>query len=895
MRARLAALFRRREIYQRADEELEFHLAMLEQRMIESGMPPADARVLARRQLGNTTLIKEQTLDAWRYTFMDTLIRDVRYAVRTLTKNPSFAATAVLTLALGVGATTAIFSVVYSVLIKPLPYPNADELMRIRHTQADVDTDLTSSPTMYFTYRDENRTLAGIGLWQNDAATLTGLGEPERVRALRVTDGTLQALGVQPMLGRWFTQQEHGPAAEEPAPVILSYAFWQRRFGGDEAVLGREVSLDSRPAQVVGIMPRDFRFLDPTPQPDVILAVRLNRAELVIGAFNFHALARLKAGVTPAEARADLERVLAIWADAWPLFPGGTKEQLANQRIAPLVRPLKDDLVGGVASTLWLVMGAIGAVLLVACANIANLMLVRTDARRRELAVRAALGAVPARIASALLVESLVIGVAGGMVGLALAYLGLRVFVAIGPSNLPRLQEISLYPPVLAFTVAVSLASTLLFGSITAFKHALHIDTPKTLAARGSSASRERSRARSTLVVVQVALAVVLVVSAALMIRTFQALRDVEPGFSDPATIQTARIWIPPNLFYSDVERYTRMQHEMLDKIAALPGVASAGFAHHLPMEGGLYYSRIMVEGQTFAAGEMAPPYRSKFVSPGYFEAMGTRMIAGREVTWRDIETGGRVAVVSEDFARKLATEPVGALGKRIRTPYGQDAWREVIGVVQNVHEDGLYDEPPSFVYWPALMKDFLDSPVAGMPAVAFVIRSERAGTASFMEEVRQAVRSVSADIPVTQASTMQDLYSGSLARTSFTLVMLAIAGGMALLLGVIGIYGVIAYVVSQRAREIGIRSALGAEPRQLKRMFLLHGLTLSGVGVLVGLVVAAALGRLMSSLLFGIGPMDPAAYIAALAVTIAAAALASYLPARRAASIDPIETLKTE
>jgi hypothetical protein len=302
-----------------------------------------------------------------------------------------------------------------------------------------------------------------------------------------------------------------------------------------------------------------------------------------------------------------------------------------------------------------------------------------------------------------------------------------------------------------------------------------------------------------------------------------------------------------------------------------------------------------MVEGQTFAAGEMAPPYRSKFVSPGYFEAMGTRMIAGREVTWRDIETGGRVAVVSEDFARKLATEPVGALGKRIRTPYGQDAWREVIGVVQNVHEDGLYDEPPSFVYWPALMKDFLDSPVAGMPAVAFVIRSERAGTASFMEEVRQAVRSVSADIPVTQASTMQDLYSGSLARTSFTLVMLAIAGGMALLLGVIGIYGVIAYVVSQRAREIGIRSALGAEPRQLKRMFLLHGLTLSGVGVLVGLVVAAALGRLMSSLLFGIGPMDPAAYIAALAVTIAAAALASYLPARRAASIDPIETLKTE
>ena len=838
--------------------------------------------------------------------FFDSVARDLRYALRGLAQRPTFTFAAVLTLALGIGATTAIFSVVYSVLIKPLPYPNAEELVRIRYRAAAIPNSGfgSSEPSMYFTYRDENRTLAGIGLWQASDATLRDLGEPERVRALQVMQGTLQALGVQPMRGRGFAEAEHGPVTEGPQPVILSYTFWQRRFGGDEAVLGRELSIEALsasgtlplagPSQVVGIMPPDFRFLD-TPQPDVILAVRLDPAEQVIrGNFSTQTFARLKPGVTPAEAQADLERMLSIWLDAWPLFPGLTREFFADSRMTPVVRPLKDDLVGGVASTLWVLMSAIGTVLLVACANIANLMLVRADARRQEFAVRAALGAMPARIARELLIESLVIGAAGGVLGLVLAYLGLQALVAIAPTNLPRLQEIAVYPPVLAFTVAVSLASTVLFGSITALKHTLHIDTSKTLAARGASASRERNATRSVLVVVQVALALVLVVSAALMIRTFQALRDVDPGFSDPATIQTARIWIPTSLF-PDPQQYTRMEHEILDKIAALPGVTSAGFANLLPMEGGYDNGPMVVEGQTLAPGSTPQARRRKFVSPGYFEAMGTRIIAGRDVTWSDIESGGHVALISEDFARELAAEPADALGKRIRVPLDTDAWREVIGVLQSVHETGLYAEAPSFVYYPVLVENMYGTPLLGRSAVAFAIRSERAGSASLIEEVRQAVRSVSASIPIAQERTMQDLSADSLARTSFTLVMLAIAGSMALLLGVIGIYGVIAYVVSQRAREIGIRSALGAEPRQLKKMFLLHGLTLSGVGVVVGLAVAAALGRSMSSLLFGIEPLDPAAYVAAIGIILAAAALASYLPARRAATIDPIETLRAE
>jgi predicted permease len=821
-----------------------------------------------------------------------------------LPRRPAFTLAAVLTLALGIGATTAIFSVVYSVLIKPLPYPNADELVRIRHTATSglnfTDQSSSTAPSMYFTYRDENRTFAEIGLWWELGATMTGAGDPERVRALLVSDGTLQALGVQPMRGRLFTEAEHGPAAEGPVPVILSHAFWQRRFGGDDAALGRELSIGAQPTHVVGIMPPDFRFLASTPQPDVIVAVRLDPAQAVLAQFNYNALARLKPGVTPAEARADIERMLPTWLDSWPAAGPGTtltRDAVASWRLAPVVRLLKDDVVGSiVASTLWVLMGAIGAVLLIACANIANLMLVRADARRHEFAVRAALGAGSARIARELLVESLVIGAIGGALGLVLAHLGLQALLAIGPSDLPRLQEIGVHRPVLAFTVAVSLVSTLAFGSITALKSALRLEMPALGAARGASAGRARSMTRNAFVVVQVALAVVLVISAALMIRTFQALRDVDPGFADAATIQTARVWIPQNVA-SAARQSVAMEHEIVDRIAALPGVSSVGLASHLPMAGreGTGGGPIEVEGRTQAGAETPPSRRYKFVAPGYFGAMGTRLLAGRDLTWSDLDAGGRVAVISENLAREIAGDPAAALGLNIRAFGGQDDWRQVIGVVQSVHEYGLYEQPPSVAYWPVLMENMFGQPVIGIRDVAFVIRSERAGLASFAEEVRQAVWSVNGSLPVTVEGTMELFYADSLARTSFTLVLLAIAGALALALSVVGIYGVVAYVVSQRAREIGIRSALGAEPRQVQRMFLLHGLALSVVGAVVGLVAAMGLARLMSSLLFGVGPLDLTAYVAAVAMTIVAATLASYLPARRAAKIDPIETLRAE
>jgi predicted permease len=831
--------------------------------------------------------------------WFDSVGRDLRHALRTLPRRPSFTFAAVLTLALGIGATTAIFSVVYSVLLKPLPYPSPDELVRIRHVaSAQGNGDLSSATSQYFTYRAETRTLAELGMWSDGGETLTRTDGTERVRSIRVTHGLLQALGVQPVRGRWFNEAEHGPQADGLAPVILSYAFAQSRFGGDAAALGRELTINGRQAQVVGIMPRDFRFLDLSPPFEIIVAMQLDPARQTIGNFNMQALARLEPGVTPEEAAADLTRMLPIWLDAWPLLPGlsSTPDAIRNMRIVPVVRPLKDDMVGGVASALWVLMGAIGAVLLVACANIANLMLVRADARRPELAVRAALGAVPARIARELLVEALVIGAIGGGLGLALAYGGLELLVAIGPGDLPRLNEIAVHPPVLAFTVIAALAATLAFGSITALKHARGFDMGALAGTRGSSASVARSTTRNALVVVQVALALVLVVSAVLMVRTFQALRDVRPGFADAATIQTVRNWAPNDLSRSPAQLGS-VQREILAAIEALPGVKSAGFTSALPMEGPpfVFQSLAVVEGQELPPGESPLGRRFKFVSPGYLATMSTRIVAGRDLTWADIEAGGRVALISEEFARELASTPEGALGLRIRTPIDTDDWREIVGVVESVKEDALYSPAPSTVYWPALMANAFGSATFAVPAFALVVRSDRTGTASLNNEIREAVWSVNRDVPVALERTMQSLYAASLSRTSFALVMLGIASVMALALGLVGIYGVIAYVVAQRSREIGIRMALGAQRAEVRKMFLRQGLSLSVVGLVIGLVAALALTRLMSSLLYGISPTDFVTYAAAVALILGAAALASYVPARRASAIDPVNTLKAE
>jgi predicted permease len=678
---------------------------------------------------------------------------------------------------------------------------------------------------------------------------------------------------------------------------MLSYGYWRQRFGGDRNVLGRTVSVESNPTVIVGVMPPGFRVVG--ADFDLIAPLQLDRARAVLPGFGLRGIARLKAGATIAQANADIARLLPIWMDSWPFPPGvpGNGRSYDRWRITPALRPLKDEVVSNAGAVLWAVMATIGAVMLIACANVANLLLVRAQARQNELAVRAALGAGWSRIARELLAESVWLALIGGAFGIGLAYEGVRLLVAAGPANLPRLSEIAIDGPALAFALSISVFSGLLFGSLPAFKYARRRIA---IGGRTFSPSRERHLARNILVVAQVALALVLLVSSGLMIRTFQALHRVDPGFSQPERLQTVRVNIP--LFQMrEPERVTRRQNEILDKIAAIPGVTSAAFASSLPLEGlEPNWDAIFAEGQgdpraAAARGQSAPLRFFKNVSPGYFAAMGTKLIAGRDLAWDDVYDQRRFALVSENLARELWGAPANAVGKRFVEIPGTPWW-QVIGVVEDVRDSGIDKSAPAIVYWPTMMANlFGGSQVDAVRSAAFVVRSDLAGTASLVNQIQQAVWSVNGTLPVAAPRTMKDLYSQSLERTSFTLTMLSIAGAMALLLGLVGIYGVIAYAVSQRRREIGIRLALGAESARLKRMFLRHGLTLAITGVAIGLPAAVGLMRLMKSLLFGVSALDPLAFAAASAALVLAAALASFLPARRAAAVDPVEALRVE
>jgi predicted permease len=817
-----------------------------------------------------------------------------------------FTAAALLTLAIGIGANAAVFSVVNSVLVRPLRYPNAEELVALHQDApgaaglANAADGLALSPSMYFTYAEQNRTFQALGVWIPGTANVTGMAEPEQVRTVSVSDGVLQALAVPPAAGRWLLagdQVPEAPAASlnfsgRSSTVMLSYGFWQRQFGGDRSVIGRNLIVDSLPRQIVGIMPQGFRVVK--TEPDLILPLAFDRGHVMLAGFGFNGIGRLKPGVTIAQANADLARLLPVWMDTWHNDPNSSGRWYENWKIRPTIRPLKQQVVGNVGDVLWVVMGTIALVMAIACANVTNLLLVRAEGRQRELALRAALGAGVARIVRGLLVESVMLGLMGGALGVALAYAGLRLLVAIGPANLPRLHEISVDVRTFGFTFLLSALSGLFLGLVPALKYAgPRISATLQSAGRTASASRERHRARNTLVVAQVAITLVLLVSAGLMIRTAQALRTVEPGFTEAEYLQTVRISIPPSLI-SEPQLVVRTQNNLADKLRAIPGVSSVGFGSEAPMEGAaLFWDSVFPEGKTYP-GNVAPLRRFEHISPGFLHTLGARLIAGRELTWTDVYDLRPVVMISENLAREFWGSPSAAVGKRLREVA---LWEEVIGVVQDVRQNGIQEKAPAIVYWPVLRRNFLapDDDLLPTRAVTFVIRSERAGTESFVTQVRQAVWSVNASLPLASVRTMREIYEESMASTSFTVAMLGIAGAMALVLGLIGVYGVLSYTVSQRKREIGIRVALGAEPGALQWLFVRYGLALAGAGTVVGLAAAAGLTRLMKALLFGISPVDPLTYAVVPVVLIAATVLASYLPARRAAAVDPVETLRAE
>jgi predicted permease len=886
MLKRILSLFRnlfcKRVIEQALDDELRSSVEALIEEKVQQGLSRSAARREALVEMGGIEQVKEGVRAVRVGRFVEDLAMDMRYGLRQLRRSRNFTAVAALTLALGIGGTTAIFSVVNGVLIQPLPHSHPERLVEVGLDLPGINQfNWPLSPAEYFTFREQSRTFEDIGLYYTGfggnlySANVTGVGRPEHVPALGVSDGVLPILGVTPYLGRLFTPADDKPGSADV--VMITYGYWHSKFNGDRSVIGRAIEIDGKPSTIIGVLPQRFRFLEMTD-----LGMLLPLRPKTQRGYNYFAVARLKPGVTQTEANADVARMLRLQVELFPEAATFFKEA----QIRPNLQPLKQYLIGDIGKVLWVLMGGIGMVLLIACANVASLVLVRVEGRHHELGIRAALGGSPGRIAGGLLLESLLLAIIGGALGLLFAYGGLRLLIILGPSDLPRLNEIGIDGPVLVFTLGLTILAGLLFGSMPALRYArVRTGTGLRETRRSVSASRPRQRARSALVVVQVGLALVLLVCSGLMIRTFLALTRVQPGFTAPAEIETFHLHFPPEMIKTP-ERLLRLNQAILEKIAAVPGVSSADFSGAVPMDSGAESDPVLVKDHMLH-GQVAPARRSYWVSPGFLGTMSIPVVAGRDMTWSDILSKRPVALVSENFAREYWQNPLDALGKQIGG--SPSAWRQIVGVVGDVHDDGTSQEAPPMVYWPIRDADvFLDAPT-------FALRSSRAGTQTLVDEVQRAVWSVDPDLPLYQVHTMSYYYSKSMGRTSFTLVMLALAGSMALLIGVVGLYGVIAYSVSQRTHEIGIRMALGAQKHDVLKLVVNGGMGLTLVGVGLGVAGALVLTRFLSSLLYGVKPTDPLTFVVVSVLLAAVALLACYIPARRATKADPIVALRYE
>ncbi len=674
----LPRLLGRKRRYTDIDVSIDEHVQERADELEQEGMPRKQAEQAARREFGNVALMQQRSREQWQWGAIERLAADFKFTLRRLRKSPGFAITVLLTLAIGIGANTAVFSVIEGVLLKPLPYPRPDELAGLwldapgAPGLANFETGLRLSPSMYFTFAEHNHSFQSIGVWVPSTANITGVAQPEQVHTILISDGVLQTLEIPPSMGRWLVSADQDPHSAKR--VMLSYGYWQRRFGGDPNVIGRSIQLDAETREIVGVMPRGFRVMD--NDFDMMAPLQFDRGQLKLAPFGYNGIARLKPGVSLAQADADASRLIDVWMHTYSNGPGTNPFYYKVWRITPSFRPLKQQVIGNVSSVLWIVMATVGLVMLIACVNIANLLLVRADSRQHELSIRAALGAGRARIARELLFESVMLGLIGGFFALGVAYAGLRLLVAVGPANLPRISEIALDAHSLAFTLALSVVSGLLFGSIPAIKYA----SSRAAAAlsgsqRTASASRSHNRSRNVLVVAQVAMALVLLVSALLMIRTFAAMRNVDPGFSDAAHLETIGIFIP-DLLVADPTMVTRTQNEIAGKIAAIPGVTAVGFAEGLPMQGiDPNWDEMRVEGKVYEGG--VPPLRLfNYISPGFFHAMGTRVVAGREYTWDDLFGLRNHLIVSENFARENWGSASAAIGKRMRQFNGMP-WQE--------------------------------------------------------------------------------------------------------------------------------------------------------------------------------------------------------------------------
>ena len=877
------SLRRRNDLETGLNEEIRFHIDRQTEKNLRAGMAADEARRQALITFGGLNRTRESTRDQFRAASIEDFVRDIRYGWRALRRASGFTIVATLTLALGIGATTAMFSVVNGILLRPLPYPEQDRLIELVHEARGVGISrILASPAVYFGYRDYSRTFEAVGMWDWDVSpvTVTGDGEPESVRSIEMTHEVLGILGATPALGRSFRSSDDVPGAASTA--VISHAYWRRRFGGANPI-GRTLVVDGVAREIIGVLPDWFRFFD--YPADIFYPMQPMRSEAGFPQGDGRGLARLKPGVTLEQANADVKRMIPLINTEFGR-PGPAFDRM---QFGPNLRPLKEMVVGNLDDTLWLLMGTIGLLLLIACANVANLVLVRTQSRRPELSVRTALGARWSDIARVVLAENAILGFAGGVVGVAVAYFSLPYLLTLGGDDLPYIMTVRIDPTVLLAALAISALATFVF----AFIPVLRFARPQTQLARslhgggrGIAGGHEGNSARHMLLVAQVALALVLLIGCGLMIRTFVTLRQVDPGFRDPSSVQTFQLTLPTSAADPAPEPgpFIRMQHAIADRLATVPGVQSAAFTSAndgLPLDGDGRSSSVFVEGKI--VGDTLPPAKEiQFASPRFFETMMTPLVAGRAFAWGDVYQRRPVALVSDNFARAEWGSAAVAIGKRISLRQ-TGPWLDVVGVVKDVRHNGLDKPAPETVILPPIARG----------TATFVVRSERTGTSGFLDELRRAVWSVNGDLSLASVQTLGEMYERSMARTSMTLKLLAITGALALVLALVGIYGVVSYAVAQRQREIGIRIALGAGYGEVRRMFVRNALALVAVGVGIGLPAAAVLTRLMESQLFGISPLDPTTHLAVALVFVVAAGLASYISAHRASALDPVEVLR--
>jgi predicted permease len=827
------------------------------------------------------------------------VLERLRLASRRLLRAPAFTAAAVLTLALGIGATTAVFSLVNGVLLQPLPYDDADRLVDLSHTLAISGiTRVDQSDATYLHYRNANRVFSGVGAYRATSVNLGGLagtadaGLPQRSTAARVSAGTFGVLRVAPLQGRVFAESDDLPGA---TPVVLiGERLWERNYGADPRIVGHRVEIDGVAREIVGIMPERFRF--PDGATELWLPIGIDPANTASAAFDYRGIARLRDGISLAVATADLRRLLP---DVPVAFPGRlTTEGIRLTQMRPVVRPLRDVVVGDVGPVLWVILGAVGFLLLVACANVANLFLVRAEERQQELAVRRALGAGNTAVVMEFLSEAVIIALIGGGFGLALAAAGMGVLRSLEAAiDIPRLDEVGIDLTVLAAVAGVILLSALLVSALPAARSAaLTVSSLLSETGRSATAGRRRHRTRQALVVAQVALALTLLAGAGLMARSFARLRSVEPGF-DAAGVHTFRAAFPAAA-YPESHDLSPLIMRALDELAALPGVEAAGVTTKLPLDPEARRdTAIFVEDRPLQPGTMPNIHQVSYASPGYFRALGVPLLEGRVFDRPDPGRVRREVIVSRALAVRYWSGGTGAVGRRVRlTPLG--AWYTVIGVTGDVRGTGLEEPPDEMIYLPLITtpRDLESDTVARASwtprELAFVVRG-RSTVSATSASAESVMRRVAPDIPLYRPRALGEVVDGAAARTAFTLFLLGIASAVALSLGAIGIYGVISYVVSMRTREIAVRLALGAQPAEVRRMVSRQALRVAAIGIALGLAGAVAVTRLLAALLFGVSPTDPPTLLGAAALLAVVALVASWLPARRAAGVDPAEALR--